>query len=80
MSTRAQPERGCKAKLTKEELSPASRSSQLNSEVLLEGGESGVLSSSESSGIVIESSGSESGNTVVGSMDDLGEVIEEVEG
>ena len=80
MSTRAQPERRCKAKLTKEELSTASRSSQLNSEVLLEGGESGVLSSSESSGIVIESSGSESGNTVVGSMDDLGEVIEEVEG
>ncbi len=80
MSTRAQPERRCKAKLTKEELSTASRPSQLHSEVLLEGGESGVLSSSESSGIVIESSGSESGNTVVGSMDDLGEVIEEVEG
>ncbi len=49
---------------------------QAISEVLPEGDESGVLSSSESSGIVIESSGSESGNTVVGSMDDLGEEVE----
>ncbi len=43
MSTRAQPGRRCKAKLTKEELSTASRPSQLHSEVLLEGGESGVV-------------------------------------